>query len=113
MPIDYRIKNLAYTLDPQAWESYSGTEKSHKQYMEGRRSRSLELAAKTLGRLEAEEETVWEPPTQQLPAQITDAIGRVIRAHFCTTKGDSRAYVELDNAEKNLIRLLTELQEHK
>lgn len=46
MPIDGRIKNIAYKLDPECWVSYSGKPIPHKRYMEGRRAASLELAAK-------------------------------------------------------------------
>jgi hypothetical protein len=42
-----RVKEMAYSLDPECWISYSGKPKRFKQYMEGRRLSSL-IRAKSL-----------------------------------------------------------------
>jgi hypothetical protein len=44
MPWPSNIKNLAYKLDPECWQSYSGKSKAYKQAMEARRIKSLQLA---------------------------------------------------------------------
>lgn len=117
MPIDQRIKNLAYRLDPKAWESYSGREKSHKQFMDIRRTRSLELAAQNLGRLSEPEDEMPRTTNERFARQVVDAIGRLTRAHIqyerhLTATGPlSEISEELDESEKNLTCLLTELQE--
>ncbi|WFU52236.1 hypothetical protein QA639_21245 [Bradyrhizobium pachyrhizi] len=41
MPYAQEVKELAYTLDPPAWVSYSGRPRNYKAVMDGRRSLSL------------------------------------------------------------------------
>ena len=56
MPIPTETKDRAYRLDPEAWESYSGRPKAHKQHMEARRTASLIKAAAQLEDEQLEED---------------------------------------------------------
>jgi len=48
MPIDQTVKDRAYKIDPEAWQSYSGKSKPEKQYIDGRRNLSLAAAARQI-----------------------------------------------------------------
>jgi predicted P-loop ATPase len=49
MPESEHVMNLAHTLDPEAWVSYSGKEKSFKQAMEVRRNAAIRAAKNAVG----------------------------------------------------------------
>lgn len=42
------VKELAYTLDPECWVSYSGKPRGYKSAMDGRRTRTLLKAQELL-----------------------------------------------------------------
>jgi hypothetical protein len=46
MPYSQEVKELAYTLDPPAWVSYSGKARNFKAVMDDRRTASLRKAQK-------------------------------------------------------------------
>lgn len=48
MPIPQHIKHLAYKLDPECWQSYSGKDKPFKQAMDLRRTASMAKAQRIM-----------------------------------------------------------------
>lgn len=50
MPYEQEVKQAAYALDPECWVSYSGKPKEHKQWMDSRRTASLEAAQRAANR---------------------------------------------------------------
>ncbi len=51
MPYEQDVKELAYTLDPPAWVSYSGKPALFKAAMDDRRTASLKDAERTINRI--------------------------------------------------------------
>lgn len=126
MPLEQRVKNLAYTIDAEAWKSHLVRTKSEKQLIEYRRAASVEAAQKIFNSRHIQEDNnVVKKSNERLAAQlITNAIGRVIRANLAAaqvvglraadqTFEPNPKIIELDGAERNLMGLLTELQERK
>jgi hypothetical protein len=53
MPYQQDVKELAYTIDPSCWVSYSGKGRDFKGAMDGRRQRSLDQAQRQIDQLRA------------------------------------------------------------
>lgn len=51
MPYAQEVKELAYTLDPAAWESCSGRHRNFKAVMDGRRDASLRKAQEQIDKV--------------------------------------------------------------
>ena len=51
MPFEQDVKELAYTLDPACWVSYSGKPRYFKAAMDDRRSATLRQAQETIDRI--------------------------------------------------------------
>lgn len=66
---EQHIKELAYTIDPECWVSYSGKPRQFKSYMEGRRTASLQKAERDFARYEGRPK-----PPEILNSDIADAL---------------------------------------
>jgi hypothetical protein len=51
MPYEQDVKELAYTIDPTCWVSYSGKPRYFKAAMDDRRTKSLREAQETIDRI--------------------------------------------------------------
>lgn len=65
MPFSQDVKELAYTIDPPCWISYSGKPRYFKAAMDERRDRSLKQAQSTIDRLKRRRGHLWRQAEDQ------------------------------------------------
>jgi hypothetical protein len=80
MPYEQDVKELAYTIDPPCWESYSGKGRNFKAAMDNRRNKALALAQEEIDRIkerrmERRHYRASEDSTQNFMVEITSADG--------------------------------------
>jgi len=73
MAYDQDVKELAYTIDPPCWVSYSGKPRYFKAAMDERRHRALQQAQATIGRISRREKpTSVEERLAELESEIAE-----------------------------------------
>lgn len=69
MSYPQHVKELAYTLDPECWISYSSKPRAFKSYMDGRRTAALQKAEREFASHERR-----HPPYRVSNGDIADAL---------------------------------------
>jgi hypothetical protein len=89
MRYDQEVKDLAYTLDPPCWISYSGKGRHFKAVMDGRRTASLELAQQQIDGIKRRRHAQANP--NPLKEALDLALGYLIKlepGHSCAVSDE-------------------------